>query len=183
VSADLPGSAEARAQAAAIASRRTASTVRVATDARGVAVPYAGLATRALALALDAVVIEGVAAFVAVTVGLALSLLHLPHNVNVVIAAVGGFIWILWSLGYFVFFWSTTGQTPGSRVMSIVVVDVGGRGRLKPRRALLRFGALCLGAAALLLGILIMLWDSRRRCFHDRVARTLVLYAPSGPPV
>lgn len=65
--------------------------------------------------------------------------------------------------------------------MSIVVLDVQGRGRLKPRRALLRFVALCAGAAALLAGIVIMLWDDRRRCFHDRVARTLVVYAPSGP--
>src|SRR5581483_3373838 len=111
------------------------------------------LATRALALAVDAAVVEGVALAVAVTVGLGLSLLHLPHNVNVVLAAVGGFVWIVWSLGYFVFFWSTNGQTPGSRVMSIVVVDSAGRGRLKPRRALLRFVALCVGAAALLLGI------------------------------
>ncbi len=143
--------------------------------------PYAGLATRTVALALDAVVVEGVALFVAVTVGLGLSLLHMPKEVNVILAAVGAFIWVVWSLGYFVFFWSTTGQTPGSRVMSIVVVDVKGRGRLKPRRALLRFVTLCIGAAALLTGILIMLWDGRRRCFHDRAARTVVVYAPSQP--
>jgi uncharacterized RDD family membrane protein YckC len=61
------------------------------------------------------------------------------------------------------------------------VVDVKGRGRLKPRRALLRFVTLCIGAAALLTGILIMLWDGRRRCFHDRAARTVVVYAPSQP--
>ena len=115
-----------------------------------------------------------------VTVGLGLSLLHMPKEVNVVLAAVGALIWVVWSLGYFVFFWSTTGQTPGSRVMSIVVVDVKGRGRLKPRRALLRFVTLCIGAAALLTGILIMLWDGRRRCFHDRAARTVVVYAPSA---
>lgn len=143
--------------------------------------PYAGLATRTVALALDAVVVEGVALVVAVTVGLGLSLLHMPEEVNVILAAVGAFIWVLWSLGYFVFFWSTTGQTPGSRVMSIVVLDVKGRGRLKPRRALLRFVTLCIGAAALLSGILIMLWDGRRRCFHDRMARTVVVYTPSQP--
>jgi uncharacterized RDD family membrane protein YckC len=140
--------------------------------------PYAGLATRLIALALDAVVVDGVALFVAVTVGLGLSLLHMPKAVNIVLATVGGVIWVLWSIGYFVFFWSTTGQTPGSRMMSIVVLDTEGRGRLKPRRALLRFLALCAGAAALLLGILIMLWEPRRRCFHDRVARTVVRYAP-----
>lgn len=147
----------------------------------GLASPYAGLATRTLALAIDAAVIEGVALFTAVTVGLGLSLLHLPSDVNKVIAGVGALIWALWSLGYFVFFWSTTGQTPGNRVMSITVIDVQARGRLKPRRALLRFVALCVGAAALLGGILIMLWDDRRRCFQDRVARTVVLYTPRQP--
>lgn len=143
--------------------------------------PYAGLATRLIALALDAVVVDGIALFAAVTVGLGLSLLHMPSEVNKILAGLGALIWVLWSIGYFVFFWSTTGQTPGSRMMSIVVLDTEGRGRLKPRRALLRFFALCAGAAALLLGILIMLWDPRRRCFHDRVARTVVVYAPPRP--
>jgi uncharacterized RDD family membrane protein YckC len=176
VTIEVPDDATREAQRAAAARLRPAVPVTFLTSS-----PYAGLATRTIALALDAVVIEGAALVVAVTVGLGLSLLHLPSDVNKVIAAVGGLIWLLWSLGYFVFFWSTTGQTPGSRAMSIVVLDVQGRGRLKPRRALLRFFALCAGAAALLAGIVIMLWDDRRRCFHDRVARTLVVYAPSGP--
>jgi uncharacterized RDD family membrane protein YckC len=145
-------------------------------DATASTEPYAGLATRTLALAVDGAVVEGSAAFVGVTVGLGLSLLHLPSTVDKVVAVVLGLLWIAWSAGYFVFFWSTTGQTLGSRVMSIVVIDIKERGALKPRRALLRFFALCIGAAALLVGILMMLWDSRRRCFHDRVARTYVVY-------
>jgi uncharacterized RDD family membrane protein YckC len=179
VSIELPGASERRAQRAA-AQRRSPATVVEVADA---ASPYAGLATRTVALALDAAVVEGVAAIVAVTIGLGLSLLHLPKDVKIVFAAVGGLVWLLWSLGYFVFFWSTTGQTPGNRVMSITVLDTQGRGRLKPRRALLRFLALAIGAAALMIGIVIMLWDSRRRCFHDRVARTVVVYSPAGPAV
>jgi uncharacterized RDD family membrane protein YckC len=182
VSVEFPGSAERRAQQAAALRRRPASAAGVV-DVTGAASPYAGMATRTVALALDAVVIEGIALVIAVTVGLGLSLLHLPEDAVIVIAAIGGFIWILWSLGYFVFFWSTTGQTPGSRVMSITVLDAQGRGRLTPRRALLRFIALSIGVAVLMIGILVMLWDSRRRCFHDRVARTVVVYAPSGPQV
>ncbi len=137
---------------------------------------YAGLATRALALAVDALVIDGAAALVGVTVGLGLSLLHLPSGVDTLVAAFLALLWVLWSVGYFVFFWSTTGQTLGSRTMSIAVVDSAGRGPLKPRRALLRFCGLCIGAAALLSGILVMLWDARRRCFHDWLARTVVVY-------
>jgi uncharacterized RDD family membrane protein YckC len=90
-------------------------------------------------------------------------------------------MFIIWSVGYFVFFWSSTGQTPGDRVMSIRVIDSHGRASLKPRRALLRFIFLCIGAILLLAGILMMLWDDQRRCLHDRVARTRVVYvAPSA---
>ena len=179
MSTEVSDAATRQAQRAATAKLRPQAPVVIGDPALGS--PYAGLATRTLAFALDAAVIEGVALFVAVTVGLGLSLLHLPSEVNKILAGVGAFIWALWSLGYFVFFWSTTGQTPGNRVMSITVIDVQARGRLKPRRALLRFVALCAGAAALLSGIVIMLWDDRRRCFQDRVARTVVLYTPRRP--
>ena len=88
---------------------------------------YAGLVTRTVALALDAIVVDGVAAVVGVTVGLALSLLHLPEVVDQVVAAVLGGMFIIWSVGYFVFFWSSTGQTPGNRVMSIIRIPTSSR--------------------------------------------------------
>ncbi|MGN6371763.1 MAG: RDD family protein [Solirubrobacteraceae bacterium] len=139
---------------------------------------YAGLVTRAIALAMDAAVVWGTAAAVGVTVGLGVSLLHLPSKADAAIAAFLGALGLLWSVAYFVFFWSSTGQTPGSRVMCIAVVDRRGRGALKPRRALVRFLGLCLAVIPLGAGIVIMLWDRRRRCLHDRIARTVVVYAP-----
>jgi uncharacterized RDD family membrane protein YckC len=144
-----------------------------------VAGDYAGLVTRALALALDSLIVNGSAILVGVTVGLGISLLHLPEEVDVILAAIGAGVWIIWSIGYFVFFWSSTGQTPGSRVMSIRVIDSRGRGSLKPRRALLRFIGLWLAALPLLAGLWMMLWDARRRCLQDRMARTVVVYAPA----
>lgn len=139
---------------------------------------YAGLVTRAIALALDAAIVWAAAGAVGVTVGLGVSLLHLPSNADAAIAAVLAGLGVLWSIGYFVFFWSSTGQTPGSRVMSIAVVDRRRRGPLKPRRALVRFGGLCLAVIPLGAGIAIMLWDKRRRCLQDRIARTVVVYVP-----
>jgi len=93
-----------------------------------------------------------------------------------VIAAVLGAAYVAWGVGYFVFFWSSTGQNPGDRVMCVKVIDGRNRGPLKPRRALLRFIGLVLAALPLLAGIVIMLWDDRRRCLHDRLARTVVVY-------
>ncbi len=168
----------ARAQSEAIRRLRGPTGPVAATASANGAPIYAGLVTRAIALALDAAIVNGVAALVAVTVGLGLSLLHIPSQAQDAIAAVMAGLWVIWSFAYFVFFWSTTGQTPGARVMSIRVIDAHRRGPLKPRRALVRFAALCLAAIPLLAGFWIMLWDSRSRCFQDRVARTLVVYVP-----
>jgi uncharacterized RDD family membrane protein YckC len=169
------------AQARALARVRPAVEVHpeLAIDAEN----CAGLVTRVLAFTLDSLIINGVALFTGVAIGLGLSVLHLPHDLEVAIAAVGGFVWIVWSVAYFVFFWSSTGQTPGNRVMRIRVVDARGGDALRPRRTLLRFGALIIAAIPLLAGIWMMLWDERRRCLQDRLAATLVIYEPDEEPV
>jgi uncharacterized RDD family membrane protein YckC len=137
--------------------------------------------TRALAFAIDGAVVNGAALVVGVVVGLGLSILHLPEAADVAIAAILGGLWVLWTVSYFAFFWSTTGQTPGDRVMQIRVVDDRERGPLKPRRAILRFGGVILAAIPLLAGIVMMLWDDRGRCLQDRLARTVVIEAPVEP--
>ncbi len=174
----------AAAQAAALRRARGVSAVLPADGAALIARPHAGLVTRAVAFAIDAAIVNGVAALVGVTIGLALSILHLPSQVDAAVAAIAGACWVIWSVSYFTFFWSTTGQTPGDRVMGIRVIDGRGRGPIKPLRAAVRFGALILAAIPLLAGFLIMLWDDRRRCLQDRVARTVVVYVPTtAPPV
>jgi uncharacterized RDD family membrane protein YckC len=173
----------ARAQAAAIRRRRDgtapaapAPATRQELLATGA---YAGLVSRAIAFAFDAALVNGVALVVGTAVGLGLSILHLPTQANTAIAAIMGVVWIVWSVAYFAFFWSTTGQTPGDRVMRIQVVARGG-GRLRPLRAAIRFGCVILAAIPLLGGFWMMLWDDRRRCLQDRLTRTVVLYTATG---
>jgi uncharacterized RDD family membrane protein YckC len=173
------------AQRRAVAVLRPGEELSVATQERDTdpGETYAGLVTRAVAFALDAAVINGCALAVGVTVGLGLSILHLPSTVDRIIAAILVAMGVIWLIAYFIFFWSTTGQTPGDRVMRIEVIGRDGR-RLGPVRAATRFGWLILAAIPLLAGIWIMLWDDRRRGLHDRLARTLVIYARAlGPGV
>lgn len=141
---------------------------------------YEGLVTRAIAFALDAAIVNLVALVVGVGVGLALSILTIHESLKVVLVACGGVAFVLWTVGYFVVFWSTTGQTPGNRLMQIRVCLEDGE-RLKPRRALLRFGALVLAALPLFAGFLPVLTDSRRRGVHDMLAHTIVVRAPQTP--
>jgi uncharacterized RDD family membrane protein YckC len=140
---------------------------------------YEGLVTRGIAFALDAAVINLVAIVVAGGVALALSVLSVPgDSLDAVLIAVGGALFLAWSIGYFVAFWSTTGQTPGSRLMRITVCSADDGSILRPRRAAFRFACLVLAAIPLLAGFVPILFDERRRGLHDMLAGTVVVEAP-----
>jgi uncharacterized RDD family membrane protein YckC len=188
VSASSPADPAPRAKVP-VAAQPPGSLARDVAEVRGVVDPsqngvgppaYAGIVTRTIAFAIDVAIVEAVAALVAVTIGLGLSLLSISSLLETIVGAVLAFLWVVWSLGYFVFFWSGTGQTPGNRVMGIRVLDAKGRGPLKPRRAALRFAGLILAAIPLFAGYLMMLWDERSRCFQDLLARTVVIYTVAG---
>ena len=99
-----------------------------------------------------------------------------PTTSRTVLVAIGSVAYVLWSVAYFVGFWSTTGQTPGARLLRFRVCTYG-LGPLKPRRALLRFAGLVLAAIPLFAGFLPILFDDRRRGLQDILARTVVVEA------
>jgi uncharacterized RDD family membrane protein YckC len=138
---------------------------------------YVGLLTRVIAFVLDAALINLVAIIVAIGAALILSLLHLPKDLKTVLIAIAGAVYILWSIGYFVVFWSTTGQTPGARAMQIRVVTTRG-GPLNPRNGVVRCIGVVLAALPLFAGYVLILFDGKRRGFQDRLAGTLVVEAP-----
>ncbi len=145
-------------------------------------VQYIGLITRGIAFGVDAAVINIVATIVGVGCALIFSLLRVPKDWHTALAAVGAAVYTLWTIGYFVAFWSATGQTPGARVMRFRVVTSKG-GDLKLRRALIRYGGLWLAALPLLAGYLIIPFDPKRRGLQDRLAFTVVIDAPELPEI
>jgi uncharacterized RDD family membrane protein YckC len=170
LAADRPGAGgvgHTRAQAVA---------QRVHGEAPLPTVVYEGLVTRAIAFAIDAALVNLVAIVVGVAIGLTLSVLVLPDWVEIAVVAVSGAAYFAWTAAYFVTFWSTTGQTPGSRLLGIRVCRADG-GVLRPRRALLRLVALTLAAIPLFAGFLPILVDDRRRGLHDMIAGTVVVGA------
>jgi uncharacterized RDD family membrane protein YckC len=177
----------AHAAAAAAAQAAAAARAREQAEARGPAAGpdaeragrYAGLVTRAIAYFIDLILINLVALVAGAAVALASALLPgVSDTLETAVGVLFGVVSALWVVGYFVSFWATTGQTPGSRVMRIRVIDAHGAPRISIRRALVRFAGLVLATIPLFLGFLIMLWDDRRRCLQDRMARTTVVHAP-----
>lgn len=91
--------------------------------------------------------------------------------------AIGGVISTLLVIGYYTFFWSLVGFTPGKVILGLKVVRMDGR-NISLGRAMLRFFAYWVSAIPFFLGFFWVLWDPKRRGWHDKIAGTQVLYIP-----
>ena len=142
---------------------------------RSPASPFAGVASRGVALVVDAfvvvagtAVVGGAASLVAAVVGgvrpdwLAQALLALAA--------------VAIAVGYFVVFWQTAGQTPGMRLMGVRVLSKRNGGRLTAWQAILRTIGLALAIIPCFLGFVPALFDRRRRALPDYIAGTVVVY-------
>jgi uncharacterized RDD family membrane protein YckC len=140
---------------------------------RGEPTARAGAVTRALAFALDVLIVNlafsGLAA-VAALIGSALG----GNGVSGLAFALGGGAWFALGAAYLVAFWSLAAQTPGMRFFGIRL-GVEGHG-LPVRRAVRRLVGLALAAIPLGIGFLGILFDERRRGWQDRLAGADVLY-------
>jgi uncharacterized RDD family membrane protein YckC len=137
---------------------------------------YVGLITRAIAWVIDAAIVNGVAALTGAAVVLALSVFSVTHDVRNTLAAIGGALFLIWAVAYFVVFWATTGQTPGNRVMQIRVTRANGD-TLKPRQAFVRVIGLVLSILPLFAGFVPVLFNERRRGLADWMADSVVVRA------
>jgi uncharacterized RDD family membrane protein YckC len=142
--------------------------------ARAVHPVFAGVATRALALATDA----------ALTIVIWMSLVGLGALISTLVGSlrptwlVGALLASGWTLvvgAYFVLFWSSAAQTPGMRLLRLRVRGPTGN---PPSigRSLVRFVGLVLAIVPLFAGFLPILFTERRRGLPDLLAGTVVVY-------
>jgi uncharacterized RDD family membrane protein YckC len=95
----------------------------------------------------------------------------LPLSAVISMSVVGAVL----AAGYFLFFWSLSGQTLGKLLTGSRVVDATADGPLGPGRSLLRLVGLVFSLLPLGAGFLGLWTDARRRCWHDRIASTEVV--------
>ena len=139
---------------------------------------YVGLITRLLGFAVDVVIINLVAAFSWAVVALTMSALNVPDSVDAVIVGIMAILYLIWAGGYFVAFWSGTGQTPGARALEFRVVDADNGKPIKLGRALARLAGMVLGAIPFFAGYILGLFNERCRCLLDVFGDTVVIDAP-----
>ena len=143
-----------------------------------VRVHYGGIATRAVALAVDVAIVHVLVFAGGAMLALVGSLvgdLRLDTLGRILVAGA----WATAVTGYFVTFWSTVGQTPGMRMMDLRVTCTGGE---LPgiARSLVRMAGLVLAIIPLFAGFLPVLVDDRRRGLHDFLAGTVVVHAEAA---
>jgi len=79
------------------------------------------------------------------------------------------------TIGYFVYFHGTTGQTPGDAALSIRVVGKDDGAPIGYGRAFVRWLVSLVSGVVILLGYLWMLWDSEKQTWHDKAANSVVV--------
>ena len=133
---------------------------------------FAGVATRAVALVVDAALIGIVFASLAAMLALVASLVGSlrPAWLVSLVLATG---WFALSVAYFAGFWSLVGQTPGMRLMRIRVRTPAGAPPSLGRSAL-RVVGLAAAIIPCFAGFLPALFDARCRALPDFFAHTTV---------
>jgi len=142
---------------------------------------YAGFVTRFVAFVIDIVIVMTITTVTAVVFALIISFFGLTPNEN----ATSLRILLLWLavvintvlyFGYFVFFWMTSGQTPGKGLMGVRVIGVNGR-PLSFVQAVVRLIGYWVSALVFFLGFIWITIDDQRQGWHDTMARTYVIYS------
>ena len=135
---------------------------------------YAGVATRGLALAFDALAALLIFAAGSAVFALIASLVG-GVRPQWLAGSLLGAGWVLVVGGYFVLFWSAAGQTPGMKLMRLRARRADGGG-ISLGRAIVRALGLALAIIPLFAGFLPALFDERRRALPDYLAGTVVVY-------
>ena len=134
-----------------------------------------GLVTRVISWVIDVLIINFVAIVTGVGAELVVSVFPITKNLKPLFVAIAGGVYLVWTAGYFVVFWSMSGQTPGSRLMQVRLVTPDG-GRVKPARALVRWIGMSLAMVPLPWGYVPI--PFQRLGFPDWLAHTRVIDAP-----
>jgi uncharacterized RDD family membrane protein YckC len=123
---------------------------------------YAGFFPRLISLIIDGLVV-GVISWIVGTV--------LPGGQGSTLSTVVG---LVLGIVYYVYFFTSSGQTLGAKVMGIKLVDGNGQ-NLSVGSAVVRVIVGYVSGMIIFIGYLWMLWDSKKQTLHDKAAGSYVV--------
>ena len=151
---------------------------------------YGGFWIRVVARLVDGLIIGVPFAIlfliVAVAVGAAASGSSSSSNsTNGAAAAAFGGVFVLLYLivlvvtfGYWIYFWGSSGQTLGMRLLRLKVVDADTGGSIGYGRAAIRLLMSFVNSLACYIGWIWVAFDPRKQGWHDKVANSVVVHYP-----
>lgn len=157
---------------------------------------YAGFATRLIAFAADQLLVIGIIVAVNSVVMLVLNFFQLTVSdvfsfsgdysdltqlVRLLLLGFGLLLNVSFYVGYFIFFWMLVGQTPGKMLMGVRVVSVTAR-PLSFGQAIKRLLGYYLSMLPFFMGFFWILVSDSRQGWHDKIARTYVIYTWRAAP-
>lgn len=122
---------------------------------------YAGFWLRSIATLIDVIILD------VPTILIAWLLFMTKISALVFLVFIAETVFIVWTTGF-------KGGTPGKLLLGIKIVDLKGK-NIGVARSTLRYLAKLVSYSALLLGILMIIWDKKKRGWHDKVSGTLVV--------
>jgi uncharacterized RDD family membrane protein YckC len=78
-------------------------------------------------------------------------------------------------IGYYVYFWGTSGSTFGMRILKLRVVDADTGGPIGIGRAIVRYLMSIVNSIACYIGWIWVAFDARKQGWHDKVANSVVI--------
>ncbi len=157
---------------------------------------YAGFVTRLIAFAADQLLVIGIIVAVNSVVMLVLNFFQLTVSdvfsfsgdfsdlaqlMRVLLLGLGLLLNVSFYVGYFIFFWMLVGQTPGKMLMGVRVVSVNAR-PLSFGQAIKRLLGYYLSMLPFFMGFFWILVSDSRQGWHDKIARTYVIYTWRAAP-
>lgn len=157
---------------------------------------YAGFVSRFIAFALDVVIILTVILLLNTTVIVILSFFNLSlerlsniANSNNALEKTFSIFFLLLSIsinfilfyGYYIIFWMLVGQTPGKMIMGVRIVSIDG-GPISFFQTVRRLIGYWISMIFLFMGFFWVLISDTRQGWHDKIARTYVIYSWEAKP-
>jgi len=87
----------------------------------------------------------------------------------------GRLLGIILGAGYFVYFWSSYGATPGKMLLGLRVVNAETGDTIDAGTAILRYVGYIVSGLAIFLGFLWIIWDEKKQGWHDKIAKARVV--------